>query len=140
MIIVDAVREIPAPFDPESATDESVGVLKSYRVRRVVGDRYAGQWCQQAFQKRGITYDPSDTPKSGLYIDLLPKLNSKTIRIPDIPKLVNQIAGLERRTSRGGRDTIDHALGAHDDVANVAAGVAHCVVNRRTFTRTELLI
>ena len=31
--------------------------------------------------------------------------------------------GLERRTGRGtGRDIIDHAPGAHDDVANAAAG------------------
>jgi hypothetical protein len=36
---------------------------------------------------------------------------------------VNQIAGLERRTSRGGKDSIDHSPGAHDDLANVVAGV-----------------
>jgi hypothetical protein len=30
--------------------------------------------------------------------------------------------GLERRTSRGGRDSIDHAPGSHDDLANAAAG------------------
>jgi hypothetical protein len=34
----------------------------------------------------------------------------------------NQICGLERRTARGGRDSIDHAPGAHDDIANAAAG------------------
>jgi hypothetical protein len=33
-------------------------------------------------------------------------------------RLVAQIVGLERRTARGGRDSIDHAPGAHDDVAN----------------------
>jgi len=31
--------------------------------------------------------------------------------------------GLERRTARGGRDSIDHGPGAKDDVANAAAGV-----------------
>ena len=30
--------------------------------------------------------------------------------------------GLERRTSRGGRDSVDHSPGGHDDVANAAAG------------------
>lgn len=29
----------------------------------------------------------------------------------------------ERRTARGGRDSIGHAPGAHDDVANSVAGV-----------------
>jgi len=140
MTIADVVREIAAPFDPESATEEFAKLLKSYGISRVTGDRYAGQWCAQAFQKRGITYEPCDTPKSGLYVDLLPKLNSKTIRLPDIPKLVNQIAALERRTSRGGKDSIDHPPAGHDDVANAVAGLAHCAVNRRTFSRQELRI
>ncbi len=30
--------------------------------------------------------------------------------------------GLERRTSRAGRDTVDHGPGAHDDIANSVAG------------------
>ena len=33
-----------------------------------------------------------------------------------------QLLGLERRTARGGRDSIDHAPDSHDDLANVAAG------------------
>jgi hypothetical protein len=33
-----------------------------------------------------------------------------------------QLCGLERRTARGGRDSIDHAPGSHDDVANAVAG------------------
>src|SRR4029450_12286297 len=33
-----------------------------------------------------------------------------------------QLTALERRTSRGGRDSIDHAPGAHDDIANAVAG------------------
>jgi hypothetical protein len=36
--------------------------------------------------------------------------------------LISQLHGLERRTARGGRDSIDHAPGAHDDVANAVAG------------------
>jgi hypothetical protein len=33
------------------------------------------------------------------------------------------VVALERRTARGGRDSIDHAPGARDDVANAVAGV-----------------
>jgi hypothetical protein len=40
------------------------------------------------------------------------------------PKIISQLCMLERRTSRGGRDSIDHPPGGHDDVANVIAGVA----------------
>jgi hypothetical protein len=31
-----------------------------------------------------------------------------------------------------------HPQGAHDDVANLVAGVAHCAVNRHTVTVTAL--
>jgi hypothetical protein len=138
--VVDVVREILAPFDPESATEEFANLLKNYSIASVTGDRYAGQWCAQAFQKRGITYTPSEVPKSGLYVDFLPKLNSRSIRLVDNARLVNQIAALERRTARGGKDSIDHSPGAHDDVANVVAGLAHCAINRHSVTVTELLI
>jgi hypothetical protein len=40
----------------------------------------------------------------------------------DNPKLVNQIVGFERRVARGGRDSIDHAPGGHDYLANAVAG------------------
>jgi hypothetical protein len=53
---------------------------------------------------------------------LLPTLNSARVRLLDAPRLVGELLGLERRTARGGRDSIDHAPNAHDDVANAAAG------------------
>jgi hypothetical protein len=123
-VIIDCVREIVAPFDPEQATTEFVTTLQSYGITRVVGDRYAGAWVQSAFEKRSIRYDHSELPKSDLYRDLLPLLNSCTITLLDNDRLVNQLAGLERKTGRGGKDSIDHSPGAKDDVANAVAGVA----------------
>jgi hypothetical protein len=35
---------------------------------------------------------------------------------------VSQLVGLERRTARSGRDSIDHPPGGHDDLANCVAG------------------
>src|SRR5262245_64495887 len=47
--------------------------------------------------------------------------------------------GLERRTSRGGRDSIDHAPGGHDDLANAAAGAIHLVLGeKRRITWSDL--
>jgi hypothetical protein len=41
----------------------------------------------------------------------------------DNAKLIAQLCSLERRTARGGKDSIDHPPGgAHDDVANAVAG------------------
>jgi hypothetical protein len=139
-IVVDVVREVPAPFDPEAVVEEFSKLLKSYGIRSVTGDRYAGEWPREQFRKRGVTYTPSEMPKSALYVDLLPRLNSRTIRLIDNARLVNQIAGLERRTARGGKDSIDHAPSGKDDVANAVAGVAAHVPRRNTVTVEPLRI
>lgn len=52
----------------------------------------------------------------------LPLLNSGRVRLLDNRKLVSQFAGLERKAAPGGRETINHAPGYHDDVCNAAAG------------------
>jgi hypothetical protein len=123
MLVVDAVREIRSPFDPESAVEEIAQLMALYRVDATTGDRYSGQWCAQAFEKRSIKYEHSEQNKRQLYIEMLPRLNAKTIRLPDHPRAINQICMLERRTVRGGRDSIDHPPNTHDDIANAIAGL-----------------
>ena len=59
--------------------------------------------------------------KSDAYRDLLPMLNSGRISLLDNARLVGQLCALERRTARGGKDTIDHPRGAHDDLINAVA-------------------
>jgi hypothetical protein len=66
---------------------------------------------------------PSAKPKSDLYLELGPNVLSRRVELLDHPRLIAQLAALERRTGRGGRDTVDHpaTAHAHDDVANGAA-------------------
>jgi hypothetical protein len=101
---------------------EFAALLKTYRIGSVVGDRYAGEWPRESFSTAGIKYELSDRPKGEIYRDTLPLLNSGKVELLDIPRLASQFCGLERRTARGGRDSIDHGPGAHDDVCNAAAG------------------
>jgi hypothetical protein len=129
-IVIDALREIRPPFSPEVAVAELAELLKSYGVSKVEGDRYAGEWPREQFGKFGVSYEPSIKPKSSLYVDLLPLLNSGRVELLDHPRLIGQLCSLERRTARGGRDSIDHAPGAHDDLANVVAGVAAGAINK----------
>lgn len=135
VVMLDAVREVKAPFSPDVAVSEFAKLLKSYGVSRVTGDRYSGEWAREAFRKAGIEYRPSALPKSDLYKDLLPRMNSGEIDLLDNSRIVAQLCGLERRTARGGRDSIDHAPGSHDDVANVLAGVVN-VLSERNQTPT----
>jgi hypothetical protein len=123
-VILDAIRERKPPFSPDEIVAEFTALLKSYNIGRVYGDRYGGEWPREAFRKHGIEYVVSDRAKSDLYRDLLPLLNSGRMELLDQPQLIAQLIGLERRTARGGRDSIDHAPGAHDDLANALAGCA----------------
>lgn len=120
--VLDLLRERRSPFNPSDVVAEFAQVLKSYGVTSVTGDRYAGEWPRESFREHGINYIPSTKPKSEIYRDFLPLLNSQRVRLLENERLVTQLVGLERRTSRGGRDVIDHAPGAHDDLANAAAG------------------
>jgi hypothetical protein len=101
-----------------------------------VGDRYAGEWPREAFRKLGIEYEPSEKPKSLLYGEALPLLNAGRCELLDLPRLIAQFCGLERRTARGGRDSIDHAPGAHDDTANAVAGALVLAAGGSTWAPT----
>ena len=120
--VLDLVREIKAPFSPDKAVEEFASVLRAYGISKVVGDRYAGAWVGERFSVHNLQYEPSEKPKSALYIELLPLLTGGRAELLDVPRLISQLVALERRTARGGRDSVDHVPGAHDDLANAAAG------------------
>ena len=130
-VILDLVREVRPPFSPETVVREFAAVLKSYRVYRVFGDRYAGESPREQFRKAGIDYRISRLAKSDLYRDLLPLVNSGRIELLDHARLIGQLSNLERRVGRSGKDSIDHGPGAHDDVANAAAGALLLAHRRR---------
>ena len=134
--VLDALREVIPPFSPEGVTTEFADLCKRYRITEVRGDRYGGEWPREQFRKQGITYELSDHAKGLLYLNTLPLLNSAKVRLLDNKRLVSQLVGLERTTARGGRDSIDHARGGHDDVANACAGALLLATARLPAIRT----
>jgi hypothetical protein len=120
--VLDCIGERKAPFSPEAVVAEFAAVLKSYRISTIRGDRYAGEWPRERFKVHGVEYRVADMNRSEIYLAFLPMLNSGRADLLDNPRMVTQFVGLERRTSRAGKDTVDHSPGAHDDVANSVAG------------------
>ena len=127
---IDALVEAKPPFSPEVVCKQFSELFKSYNISTIYGDKYGGIWPVEQFSKFGISYQQNALPKSDLYQDLLPILNSCRIELLDDPRLISQLCGLERRTARGGRDSIDHPPGHHDDLANVAAILTSITLNR----------
>ncbi len=74
------------------------------------------------FLKFGISYRPSESDKSQIYIAAQPLFSQGIVELLDVPKLAGELRRLERRARAGGRDLVDHARGSHDDMANSCAG------------------
>jgi len=121
-IILDCVRERRPPFSPDDVAQEFAATIKSYGIATARGDRYAGLWPRERLAAHGVEYHTADKTKSDIYQALLPIINSSRVELLDHPRLISQLCSLERRTARGGRDSIDHAVAAHDDLINAAAG------------------
>jgi hypothetical protein len=70
-------------------------------------------------------------PKSDIYREVVSLFNDRTVGLLDAPRLLRQLASLERRCGPSGRDIIDHGPGQHDDLANAAAGALLLAARQR---------
>ncbi len=120
--VLDVLQERRPPFVPSSVVLDFCAELKRWHISTVTGDYYGAEWVREAFEKHGISYVRSEIPKSAIYLSFLPAVNSRQVRLLDHARLKAQLAGLVRRTHSGGKDSVDHRTGGHDDLANVAAG------------------
>ena len=64
--------------------------------------------------------------------------NARRIDLLDDKRLAAQFLGLERRTSRAGKDSIDHGPSGHDDLANAAAGAAGLLAAESSYWRDNM--
>jgi hypothetical protein len=135
--VLDALLEIPAPFDPDSATQEVCQLLASYGLKDAIGDRYGAAWVVSAFDRHSVYYKHSERDRSAIYSDTLPLFTSGRVRLLDSPRLISQFASLERKTSSLGRDKVDHGPGGHDDLCNAAAGALVNATNADMYTLTS---
>ena len=63
-VILDAIREIKAPFCPRAVVVELSQLLKSYNVYALSGDHFAKEWPVESFRRHGIRYTQDAQPKS----------------------------------------------------------------------------
>jgi len=134
LIVVDGVWGRHG--SPASIAEEFAGIMRAYRITRARGDRYAGRWPADEFRKHGVEYMASDRDRSALYVDFAARINSGAVILPPCQKMQRQFANLERRTHRGGRDTIDHPPNSHDDRAHAVAGAVAGAMVRQPSART----
>jgi hypothetical protein len=122
VVVLDLVRAWSPPFNPTGVITEIAAILATFFVSVVTGDRFAGGFPPEAFRAHGIDYVPSPLDRSALYLDVLPLVNARLAVLLDHPEMLREMRGLERHRGSSGRDRVDHRPGAHDDLANAAAG------------------
>jgi hypothetical protein len=129
-IILDLMAERKAPHDPGEVVQEFSTLLQAYGLKEVVGDRYGGEWPVAAYKKQGIKYSPAEMTASELYLAALPLFSGNLIDLPKSDRLRNQLCGLLRRTSGGGKDSVLAGQGdsSHSDLANAAIGAVNLAV------------
>jgi hypothetical protein len=120
--VLDLMREVEPPFNPAAVVEVFADICHAYGVREVVGDRVSIGFVLHEFEVLGLRFTPSKLRKSDLFAELLPLINTSRCELLDHAGLRGQLLALERRSVRGGRDQVDHPRGAHDDLANSAAG------------------
>ena len=121
--MVDLIREVRAPFSPEFVVAEFCETLANYRIKRISGDRYGGEWPREQFRKHGVLYETAERTASQQFLELLPLINAKRVGLLDHKRMLDQLIGLERRTGFGtGKDAVGHPPGCHDDIAVAVAG------------------
>ena len=67
-ILIDLLREVNPPFSAEQVVLEFSNLIKSYKINKVVSDRYAGIWPAEMFAKVGILFEQSAASRSPICI------------------------------------------------------------------------
>ena len=140
--MLDALRDVRPPYSPAAVTSDFAALCKTYGIREVTGDRYAGEFPRELWRTHGLAYRLSELSKSDIYRELIPSLNAYRVTLLDNRRLQVQLLGLERRTNRGtGKDVIDHGPLGKDDAANAACGaLLACVAGKKDFVISDAAV
>lgn len=123
-IVVSCLQWWSPPFHPGSVIAQVADLVKRYGCHTITGDRLSRGFVQEAFADHAITYKLSPMDKSSLFLEMLPRLKAGQIDLLDVPELLRELRGLERRTRGAGqKDRVDHTPGGFDDIANAVAGL-----------------
>ena len=111
-----------------TSSTSSRNCAKQYRINKIVGDRYAGEFPRELFRKHEIVYVLVDRVKSDLFRDFLPLLNSQKIVAPEQRTVGVAIgrSGAHRVTRGQGYDI--SIPNSHDDVGQRGRGGRICLL------------
>jgi len=122
-VIVDLVRSRAPKFNPDEVTSQYCDLVKVYKISKVYGDKFSGDWASNSWAKHDINYERSEKTKSELYLEAESPFNTERVDLPGKELPITQLKNLIRKTRSGGKDSVDTDSNQPEDEANVIAGV-----------------
>jgi hypothetical protein len=135
-IIVDALFEKKAPFQPSDAFRELAAFAGPYRITRVQIDKFAAGLVGDGLSKVGLLPEVRERSTSDVYLLAVPSFTEGAVRLLDDRQLAHQLTILQRRVGPSGKATVTHPPRTHDDLA---AAVCSLVVMLATDARPLLI-
>lgn len=130
---VAALRAWSPPFSPAAVVAEVADLCRSYGLRAVTGDRFAGNVLAEQFRAAGLAYEAASLTASDLYLDAVPVFQSGAVELPDpscsetAADLMAELRSVVRKPGGAGRDRAEVARGSgrrgHGDLANAVCGL-----------------
>lgn len=102
-LVLDVLEHVKAPHSPGEVAERFSQILKDYKLSKVVGDRYGGDWITDRFKDHGITYEASELDKSSIYMELLPAFAERRVTLLNDKRLITELRMLERKPRSGGK-------------------------------------
>ena len=130
-VIIDVVRSRAPKFNPDEVTSQYCELLKQYKISKVIGDKFSGDWASNSFAKHDIEYDRSEKSKSELYLEGESPFNTERVDLPGKELAITQLKNLIRKTRSGGKDSVDTDSGQPEDEANVIVGVIYLLTQEK---------
>jgi hypothetical protein len=124
LCVIDFILVQRPPFNPVDLIAALAEHLKGWGIHEVMGDQY-GKPFISIFAKNGISYVTTPIDTSAVYLHALPVWTSNSVLMLDHQVAIDQTANLRRKLGSGGRETVDHPRGLHDDIAVVIAGLIY---------------
>lgn len=118
--VQDVLKEWTPPFEPAICVADIAAECARFGCSQVVGDQFSEGFVASECRRHGIEYIVSKRKTAEVVLDSLAILNTKRVRLLDVPKARRQWLNMRRDYASGGRPTILETR-KHDDLSVVTS-------------------
>ncbi len=110
------------PLKPSEVCNEFAAMMKTHRASHVLADQHYRETVDEFLSAAGLVYVPAPNRPAEAYVRTRVLLRQGLVRLPDHPRLLQQMREVTARTLAGGGLSIIHSRtgGGHGDICAAA--------------------